>query len=549
MQNDSHGCVAPRSSGLPKEESNTSLVGAMIDDEEELPTPTPPSPVKPVSVNPRRPPLSPVSPPASSPSPPLERRRKKSDMSDVSMDGFQRHRRGASWDSKNVAEAIKATKREPDVAPSKKHIITVSDLNDVFPMEAEADTMIFKALEEKKDHPRAVHILSDVPDEAVPAFEDVPEEIRQPGLSRFQAAANKIRDANAGTKDALAEVTSAMRLLRDNSSQLHDSKSRQSNDSKPRQSNDQTFDSELLPPTEKEIPASSNADTLLQNANVLFRRSSTKREPMLSISEEGENKVDMSNDVELGNSDFVKNSQDQNGKIKRRIKVLRMKSVMKKARSRVDREFNLVKTDFIEPNKAGIVLYFKVIMGFVISPLVIVAAILFYGVGNPDLGKEGATISWFLLFLVRQVITFTFAKASEIFMIDYLSLKKRFTVRVFGPSFALFVVQSKGYPCVVFFWAVYGLMLLSGNSRFAKHWLFYQPYIRMFNENNNAGTITESDKNFRVLSSALIFGVAVALKRLWLGFALGKRTYSECSPAYPFPASIAQFFVSHFALR
>jgi hypothetical protein len=449
-------------------------------------------------------------------------------MSDVSMDGFQHHR-GVSWDSKNVAEAIEATKKVQDAVPPKKHTMTVSDLNDVFPMETEAETMIFKALEEKQDQPQAVHILAGVPDEAVPVFEEVPEEvpeeIRQSGLSRFQAAANKVRDVNAGNKNALAEVTSAMRLLRANSSPERDSQSRHSQD--------QAFDSELLPPREEEIPATSNADALLQNANVLFRRLSTKRGPMLSISEEDQDKVDLCDDVELGDNAVMPGSQDHNGKSKRRIELLKMKSMMKQARSRVDREFNLVKNDFIEPNKADIVMYFKVIMGFVILPLVIVASILFYGVNNPNLGKEGATISWFLLFLVRHVVTFTFAKTSEIFVIDYLSLKKRFTVRVFGPGFALFVVQSKGYPCVVFFWAVYGLMMLSGRNHFAKHWLFYQP-IKMFNESNNAGTITESDINFRILSSALIFGVAVALKRLWLGFALGKRTYSECSPASHF---------------
>lgn len=437
--------------------------------------------------------------------------RVKSDESGLSFDGCGR-KRILSWDSKDVAEAISEADRVPKAVPSKGNILTVSDITGVSPIEAEAETMILRALEEKKEQPGSVqNLLAGVPDEGIPVFEEpeeVPVKINETGLRRFQAAVNKVRDNNAGTKTKLAGLASAMRLLNEGAAVI-DQDTHQSY-----QSHDQA---ELIPPSSP--TSTSNADDLFQNANVLYRRPSVM-----------EDKVDSKLDVEQGDSDSTEGSQDHDDK-KTRHTATRMTTMMRRARSGVKREFKLVKNDFIEPRKTDI-RYFLKAMLYLIILLVVVASILFYGLGNPDLGKEGATVSWFLLFLARQVVTFAMAKTTEIFVIDYLSLKKRFTVRVFGPGFALGVVQSKGCPCVVFFWAVYSLMLLSGVNPFAKHWLFYQNAIDMFNESNNAGTITESSMNFSILGSAIFYGVAVAIKRLWLGLYLGRRTYSECSTVF-----------------
>lgn len=76
-------------------------------------------------------------------------------------------------------------------------------------------------------------------------------------------------------------------------------------------------------------------------------------------------------------------------------------------------------------------------------------------------------------------------------------------------------------------WALYAFTLLSGGNRFAKHWLFYQDAIEVFNESNPAGTITESSANYTILASALVFGVAVTIKRVYLGFKFGKRAYRK----------------------
>jgi hypothetical protein len=56
----------------------------------------------------------------------------------------------------------------------------------------------------------------------------------------------------------------------------------------------------------------------------------------------------------------------------------------------------------------------------------------------------GASVSWWLLFILRQTITFSMAMLTQAFMIDYLTLGCQFVLRCFGPLITLLMVQSKG---------------------------------------------------------------------------------------------------------
>ena len=186
--------------------------------------------------------------------------------------------------------------------------------------------------------------------------------------------------------------------------------------------------------------------------------------------------------------------------------------------------------DFMEPRKTSVFAFVKWELLVLILPLTVIATILFYVANNPELRDTEASVSWLCLFLVRNIITMTMAKGTEVYIIDYLSLRKRFTVRIFGPVFALLVVQSRGYPAIFFFWGLYSLLLLCGYYPFVKHWLFYQKAIQMCNANNPAGKISESRIYVDVLGCALLFGAAVSIKRLWLGLKLGERAYCKFSP-------------------
>jgi hypothetical protein len=85
---------------------------------------------------------------------------------------------------------------------------------------------------------------------------------------------------------------------------------------------------------------------------------------------------------------------------------------------------------------------------------------------------------------IRQAITFSLAQLLQVFIIDFLCLNTRFFVNAFGSLVTLFIVQSKGWPFIVFMWAVLDFGLLYGTSRFAAHWLFWQNFAEVMNAAN-----------------------------------------------------------------
>lgn len=83
-------------------------------------------------------------------------------------------------------------------------------------------------------------------------------------------------------------------------------------------------------------------------------------------------------------------------------------------------------------------------------------------------------VSWWLLFVVRQTVTFMFAKLTQSILVDLWSLRTKLSLRCFGPFVTLFLIQAKGFPFIIFFWGIYDFALLWGGRPFAKHWLYWQ---------------------------------------------------------------------------
>jgi hypothetical protein len=133
--------------------------------------------------------------------------------------------------------------------------------------------------------------------------------------------------------------------------------------------------------------------------------------------------------------------------------------------------------------------YAKIVLGIMVVATG-VAAILFYLVGNPPCNNQRcvvttnrtdfeltiayfsrASASWWLLFLLcRQLVTLSLGRVTMNLIIDYFALRSKLCVRFFGPFVTLFIVQSKGWPFLLFTWCVYDFVLLFGNGRFAQHW-------------------------------------------------------------------------------
>lgn len=129
--------------------------------------------------------------------------------------------------------------------------------------------------------------------------------------------------------------------------------------------------------------------------------------------------------------------------------------------------------DFFEPKKTTIALYLRVVFLYIAAPLLGIAAIFFYLVDCPPTGRlqngghplplnnsttstmvllntngnvvdpDQASIAWWLVFVVRQLVTFTLAKCSEIVFIDYLTIRSRGTMNLLGPWVTLYILQSR----------------------------------------------------------------------------------------------------------
>jgi hypothetical protein len=55
--------------------------------------------------------------------------------------------------------------------------------------------------------------------------------------------------------------------------------------------------------------------------------------------------------------------------------------------------------------------------------------------------------------------------------------------------------------------------MLYGDRNFARHWLFWQDYVGLFNEENPSGDVVDSTPYTRILAITAVVSVTVAVKR------------------------------------
>ena len=108
-----------------------------------------------------------------------------------------------------------------------------------------------------------------------------------------------------------------------------------------------------------------------------------------------------------------------------------------------------------------------------------------------------------------------------------LLIYHHFCLQLFGQFVTLFIVQSKGWPFLLTFWGIFGFALLSGDSEYARQWLYWQDHIGLFNERNPSGSVPSSDAYLTVLAVAVCLGLIATAKRLALGFYLGQKTFNN----------------------
>lgn len=140
--------------------------------------------------------------------------------------------------------------------------------------------------------------------------------------------------------------------------------------------------------------------------------------------------------------------------------------------------------------------------------------------------SDKASASWWLLFITRQSFVLGLAKATEIFLIDFLCLGVKWASFLLGPFLTLFLVQSRGWPFLATTWSIYAILLLHGDSRFSRHWLYFQDSLDIFNETNPSGNFVNDKGYYRVLLIVICVGPIVTLKRLYLGLFLGRKSFA-----------------------
>lgn len=76
---------------------------------------------------------------------------------------------------------------------------------------------------------------------------------------------------------------------------------------------------------------------------------------------------------------------------------------------------------------------------------------------------------------------------------------------------------------------MYNFALCVGDTDFSNHWLYWQPYVGLFNRQNPPGYVTSSLAFYRICAISMGVGAAVAVKRMAIGIFLGRKTFANYS--------------------
>lgn len=221
--------------------------------------------------------------------------------------------------------------------------------------------------------------------------------------------------------------------------------------------------------------------------------------------------------------------------------------------------------EFLGPHAPTLQEEFTRLLRWIMLPSLGIAALLFYPLYNPPTGyfygdedqetddiftddlfppsnstestefgadplSQGTTasVSWWLIFLgVRQVITLELARFTQLVVIDFLTFRTKSFPRLLGPSLALCLAQSKGWPFLVFSWSLWDIALLYGDRRFSHHWMYWQSLIGMFSERNPHGNVTSHDFYKSIVHSGVGISALFAVKRAVMGQNVGTRVVSK----------------------
>ena len=288
----------------------------------------------------------------------------------------------------------------------------------------------------------------------------------------------------------------------------------------------------------------SSADAFRHNAALLSRlddaasvkgRKHTDVADKLPCLDEGDEDAPQNGDEASSQSSFLDDThEDANGSGEPRLpKKGRRATLVASATDSLKDQWELWRT-FFNARKKHILMYLKTVVLWMGIPLIGIAALLFYIFENPPTGlsldgdrENHASASWWLIFFLRQVITLSLALLLQMVLVDFFSIGTRVMLKILGPIFTLLVVQSRGWPFVFFWWSILDFAMLYGDRNFARHWLYFQDHVGLFNSQNSSGNVVNSTLNTHILTIVAIVSAAVAVKRFVVGLYLSRNTFSK----------------------
>jgi hypothetical protein len=497
-----------------------------------------------------------------------------------------RRDRTVSWDINVPADLIDAPPNHdlsPVTPPQSSNVTTgklsLKDIKDSSPIEDEAESYIHRALEESdptrsgESEAQKNLLGAEVPKYR---FEDAPS---SPVPSTSSKASQKSHVSKShrktlSTGDALFNLTAEMRQMQNQSaSESFDGVKNGTTSAdmfatnaialmkrnKAKKEEETKSAAAIAAVGETFDPASKwkKLRTAVRASNMVDSKKTDEAVDPLE-NDDGDQQVDLESGVS-GKGETKQNSSDNLRRSKKK--------------SQINEDFKSDFQDFeewLKFRKGNALRFVKNVLFFIIFPATGIAAILFYLADNPPCGSQEECIAeqhpvdvktpmpvanntdpgdsglgsignffrvdrsnqasasfWILFIGVRQVITFSLAKMSQAVVIDFFALRTRLFVKVLGPYATLWTVQSRGWPFLLTWWVLYDFFLLFGNNKFARHWLFWQDTIGLFNFENPAGGVLNNKAYQTVLILAASIGVAITAKRFWVGLFLGRQTFDR----------------------
>lgn len=137
--------------------------------------------------------------------------------------------------------------------------------------------------------------------------------------------------------------------------------------------------------------------------------------------------------------------------------------------------------------KSRLWVFFQNELTFVIVPALATAAALYYRLGNPTLFRTDATVSWFILFLLRNFIALEAAFVSQYLIVEVFVMQSPLCIKLIGPLACLYTINSKGWPFLTTSWALWCLLLIKGRS----NWVGFGA-VELFTDSNESGGIANA---------------------------------------------------------